>query len=1175
MHDHHRAPGHPCPFAMPQDAIGKPRRALHHITARQPLRHVDGADGGRFVCGRRGGSGRGIGGRGRLFGWRAPVIGRSVTAGDQPYERQQNRRQVKPSSGHASFPFFPFAAPAAPLFARSRQGKRPHLLTTPRGREFVLRPEFTLCWPRGTSKEAIVKLKRLRSPVMRALCRLDRWLTLGGSRTSDGAEPLEPKVRRQLEARLVEHASSGVAAGSIIHVILAVILVWVLHDRAPHSLLYGWLAFMIFAATVRGTACAWYLRRRRGSTRLGKWLLVGPAVLTGIAWGSLSVLFYVGDNGIADLMIIFITGGVVLGALAVSGAYQPAFYTFFLIAFTPVVIVTFAVGDRPHLGMGLMLTLFWSTVVVFGRRFGKALVEQIRLRLLHDRLVQRLAETQQILEAALQSRRDSFAIFDENDRLLLWNDRFADGLAPYLDQIEPGITFEELIRASARNSAHEAGLSIEQWIEARLALHRNPGAPFEQQVADRWLLVQEFRTPRGHTVLIHTDISEIKAREHALRDSEAQKAGILAAALDAVISIDLQGRIIEFNPAAERMFGWSADDVLGHKLVDLLIPMRYRRAHEEGLKRYRITGEGRVVGDRLETYALKRDGSEMPVELSISVVHTAGGEIFSAFVRDISDRREAEAELRTARDTAEAASRAKSEFLATMGHEIRTPMNGVLGAIELLLDGTLAPEHERLARAAFGAGELLRSLLDNLLDYSRLEAGKLELDPQPFALGPLIRNTAEVLRPQAEAKGLRLELSFADDLPRHVLGDAGRLRQILLNLLGNAIKFTERGHVRIHAQRLAGDDQFAIVSLSIEDTGAGIAPEAQRRIFEKFEQARPGAARRHGGSGLGLAIVKSLLELMGGEISLDSRPGEGSRFECRIPFVLAEAMVLQEDAGIEARPGGSLPRLDGSTILVVDDSETNRLVIAEMLRRAGAEVMEAGHAIEALRRVRAHAPDLILMDIAMPDVDGIETTRRLRTDGYEGPVVALTAHAAAEDRTRLLAQGFVEHVAKPVRRGELIRTIRQLLDQHRTQDPAEGAVMGTASSSPPGAAQAIDAVLENLREDIGEVALERLIERFLGEAQERREAIGASLADRDLEAVEISAHALKSAARTLGAMGIGDAAEALETSARSGDPAAASQAFESLKAALEEEVSAIRQWRASAPGEDATADPPA
>ncbi len=1001
---------------------------------------------------------------------------------------------------------------------------------------------------------------RSRGSFVNLLHRLEGWLMLGRLHRDAGGDPesrLDPELRRELEARLVGHASQGVAAGSIIHVLLAIILVWVLVDREPHSLLYGWLAFMIFAAAVRGFACAWYLRRSRESIRLGKWLLVAPAVLTGVAWGSLSLLFYSGDGGVADLMIIFVTGGVVLGALAVSGAYQPAFYTFFLVAFTPVLVATFAVGDRPHVAMGLMLALFWSTIVFFGRHFGQALVEQIRLQLAHDRLVHRLAEARQILEATLQSRRDSVAIFYENDRLLLLNDRLAEGLSPHLERIEAGITFEDLIRVSAKSSAHPTGLSVEHWIEARLALHRKPGHPFEQQVLGRWLLVQEFRTPRGYTVLIHTDISEIKAREHALRDSEAQKAGILAAALDAVISIDLQGRIIEFNPAAERMFGWSADEILGHRMSELLIPMRFRRAHEEGLKRYRSSGEGRVIGDRLETYALKRDGTEFPIELSISAVRTARGETFSAFIRDISERRRAEAELRTARDIAEAASRAKSEFLATMGHEIRTPMNGVLGAIELLLDSALDPEQERLARAAFGAGELLRSLLDNLLDYSRLEAGKLELESLPFALGPLIESSAEVLRPQAEAKGLRLEVSLCEDLPRHVLGDAGRLRQVLLNLIGNAIKFTERGHVRVHADRLAGDDQFAIVRLSIEDTGVGIAPEAQQRIFEKFEQARPGAARRHGGSGLGLAIVKSLLELMDGEISLESRPGQGSRFECRIPFVLAEAVISRQKKDAPATTNPALPRLDGSRILVVDDSETNRLVIAEMMRRAGAEVVEASNAIEALRRVRSRAPDIILMDIAMPDIDGIETARRLRVDGYRGPIVALTAHAAAEDRARLLAEGFIEHVAKPVRRNELVRTIRHLLEPDGPPPAKETLASSTIAET-----------LDALSREIGGEALGRLLDRFLEEAERRRGEIGAHVEGGDLKAVEISAHALKSAARMLGAHAIGQAAETLEAAAHSGGKAAILESLESLKAALAQEIAVIDQWRAATAGDE-------
>ncbi len=519
----------------------------------------------------------------------------------------------------------------------------------------------------------------------------------------------------------------------------------------------------------------------------------------------------------------------------------------------------------------------------------------------------------------------------------------------------------------------------------------------------------------------------------ALQESEAKARTIVETAVDAIICIDEHGIVQSFNSAAERIFGYSAAEVIGQN-INLLQPEPYHSQHDGYLRHYLETGQKKIIGQGREVIGRHKDGRQFPIDLAVSEVHLETKRLFTGIIRDITERKLTEQELLSAKEQAEAASQAKSDFLASMSHEIRTPMNAIIGMAELLEETSLSPEQHEYVHVFQSAGESLLSLINDILDISKLEAGHLELEKIDFDLREVMEKTCEILALRAHKKGLELTCHLAPDTPERLQGDPLRLRQVLVNLIGNAIKFTEQGEVvlDVRAQQSSDPEQPLELQFAVSDTGIGIPKENQQTIFERFTQVDASTTRQYGGTGLGLNISKRIVEALGGQIRVKSEPGKGSSFyfSCRFDPAHSSEQPLDTPAD-----------LNGLRVLVVDDCAANRLVLRETLASWGASVTEVDSGKDGLEQMQKaktaqHPFELVLLDCRMPEMDGFEVTRKIQQNGaYAGTtVMMLTSDNRSGDITRARQLGLAAYMVKPIKRNDLLQAMNSALHPVQPED---------------------------------------------------------------------------------------------------------------------------------------------
>ncbi len=496
------------------------------------------------------------------------------------------------------------------------------------------------------------------------------------------------------------------------------------------------------------------------------------------------------------------------------------------------------------------------------------------------------------------------------------------------------------------------------------------------------------------------------------------------ASQDPIIVTDAEKRIVEYNPAAIRVFGIDRDQAVGSDFVDRLMAPDLSDEERAALDKLLSAGPG--VIPRLVSRARRLDGTEFAAELSVGAARSDTGPIHIAYIRDISRRREAERAIVEARDKALAADRAKSDFLAVMSHEMRTPLNGVIGVLQILQETGLTDEQQRLVGLAENAGEILLHHVNDVLDIARIEAGTLHFAEEPLDVPALAGDVVELCQPDARNSDTTIRLQ-ADLRDQPLLSDPVRLRQILLNLISNAAKFSPGGHVTVSITEKRRPGGRSIVKLIVADDGIGIDLADQQRIFDDFVTLDPSFNRPAMGVGLGLGITRRLIEGMGGNIKLVSAPGEGSVFTVELPMQIAPAAT--EPQPVAARGSDNVGQ--GAAVLVVEDNDTNRLIVSHMLAQQGCEVVEAANGTEGIRLANARRFDLILMDVSMPGVDGIEATKAIKSAGGAStrtPIIGLTAHTSFQKRQVHEKAGFDGCLLKPLRRDKLMEILAGLSD---------------------------------------------------------------------------------------------------------------------------------------------------
>ena len=670
---------------------------------------------------------------------------------------------------------------------------------------------------------------------------------------------------------------------------------------------------------------------------------------------------------------------------------------------------------------------------------------------------------------------------------------------------------------------------------------------------------------------------QLTAVVEALRESEVRTRLTIDTALDAVVAMDARGLVSDWNAQAEITFGWKREEALGKPLAELVIPPQHRAAHARGLEHFLSTGEGPVLSRRFEITALHRDGREFPVELAITPMRVQGEWTFSAFLRDITERKQVEertlnlnreleqrvaqrtTELVAAREAADTANRAKSTFLATMSHEIRTPMNGMFGMLELLSLSRLDAEQRATLAIVRESGKSLLHIIDDILDFSKIEAGKLKVRPEVASIKDVIEDVQHTYSGNASSQGLLLKGSTDPEISPALMFDPLRLRQILNNFVSNALKFTSQGSIEIKAELIARTNGEERVRFVVQDTGMGISAEDQKRLFQPFSQGSGDAARQAGGTGLGLTICRRLAGMMGGSVEMVSELGKGTTMILTLSLPIADPKELAKnrlaqlqdparatDTARRSAPTVAQAGAEGMLVLLVDDHPINRMLLMRQVHALGYAAECAENGAEALARWQSRQYGIVITDCNMPEMDGYELARSIRrlesaNGGKRIPIIACTANALSGEAENCFAAGMDDYLVKPV---ELSR-LREKLDQWLPIPDAHALPEGRSGTSGEHVAgRAMTAAVPVDRSVVagfsgGDASTERhIFTEFRCANDEDAARLKQAIAASDGSQIIRSTHRMLGASRMVGALDFARVCERIEYASRASDWAA-------------------------------------
>lgn len=729
-----------------------------------------------------------------------------------------------------------------------------------------------------------------------------------------------------------------------------------------------------------------------------------------------------------------------------------------------------------------------------------------------------------VIDAAL----DCIIMMDQDGIVVEFNPA-AEQVFGYTREEAVGATLADLIIPDSLRGAHHTGLVKYLETGEHAVLNKRIEVPAINKTGEE-LLVELAISPVefGENIFFSAylrDITEARAAQDQLRASEERFQSLFELSPDAIVVINGKGELLDANGLACQLAGYTKEEMLKRSAVEFVAPDNMAQA----LSGMSTAGNGETVKIQIEFINAMKE--RVPTELLGRRIESAEGALYYGVIRDISERLAKEQQLRDSKEAAEKASIAKSDFLANMSHEMRTPLNGVIGSLSLVERSDVNEQTANLVKAAERSAETLLTLIDDLLDLSRIEAGEIDLEYSVFDPVELSTIVSEVFSPLAEKKGITLSKDV-NTSGKAVKSDVGKIRQVLIYLVGNAIKFTQTGGVAvsIEVKQDSGQDRL---TLEVRDTGIGISKQDQAVLFDRFKQADSSKSRSHSGAGLGLAICKDLSDIMDGSISVSSAPGVGSTFRFSVPVEVSDAQTEVP----ETDPAKS-DKLSGR-VLIAEDSETNAMVAKKMLDRLG---LEYEHVVDGAAAVDAALKgdfDVVLMDVSMPNLDGLEATRILRQRGFTTPIIAMTAHALKGDRDQAFQIGMSGYITKPVRPNALRDGLAQWLSpSNPIAEPEETAMTALDKDA---IQEVWDGDMETFAE-IGRIFVDELTWRVPG------------LSDPANDQIEHHAHSLKGAASNVGATELSRLAAELEEMARTGQ----THRYTSLVSRIETEADAVR-----------------